>query len=139
MSSLTPLGSHLIVRPTPPDTASAGGSVFPDVHEERSAQSGTVVSVGQGPASAHKIRQAVIRSCRGRVAQALDGEPLSVLAAADRVLAAYAQEATALSEIEVGDFVAFPFTAGTVMEVNGETLLVMDEKDVSGYWRAPKE
>ena len=141
MSDLKPLGSRLLVRPTPPDTASAGGIIFPQVHSERSAQSGTVVAVGSGPASAHRIRQAVIASARGRVAQALDlyADHPEACAAADTALARYAAETPLLSELRVGDFVAFPFTAGTAMEVDGETLIVIDEAAIEAVWQPEQE
>ncbi|MGE0444502.1 MAG: hypothetical protein AB7P99_04685 [Vicinamibacterales bacterium] len=137
-NGLKPLGSKVLVRPTPPDTASAGGIIFPEVHSERSAQSGTVVSVGSGTAAAHRIRQATIASARGRVAQALDlfaPNQIEAVSAADAALARYALETAMLSEVAEGDFVAFPFTAGTLLEVNGETLIVIDEAAIEAVWK----
>ncbi len=138
---LKPLGSKVLVKPTPPDTESAGGILFPQVHSERSAQSGTVIAVGSGAAAAHRIRQATIANARGRVAQALDlfaPDHADAVAAADTALARYSAEAPMLSELRVGDFVAFPFTAGTLLDANGETLIVIDEAAIEAVW-SPEE
>lgn len=140
-SGLKPLGSKVLVRPTPPDTASAGGIIFPQVHTARSAQSGTVVAVGSGAASAHRLRQATIAHARGCVAQALDlfaPDHADAVSAADAALARYAADAPMLSELRVGDFVAFPFTAGTLLEADGETLIVIDEAAIEAVWQ-PEE
>lgn len=141
MSALIPLGSRVLVRPTPPDTASESGIVFPETHTPRSAVSGTVIRVGHGPASAHTVRAQTIARCRQMLTEAIayeEGFRATPDPAADTALAAltaYAARAASLSELQPGDFVTFPFTAGTVLEVDGEALLILDEAEITARWR----
>lgn len=57
---LKPIGSRLIVKPDAAATESAGGIIFPQTHGSAPAMTGTVVSVGRGPATAHRVRQATL-------------------------------------------------------------------------------
>lgn len=141
---LTPLGSRVLVRPTPGETQSDGGIVFPETHTPRSAVTGTVLAVGHGPARAHQIRAAVVKRCLAILGEQLAAEDsvASVDGAAERAMrqiAAYGQQVERLAEVQPGDFVTFPFTAGAVMTVDGEDVLVVDEADLTAYWRPEQE
>lgn len=125
---MTPLGNKVIVRPTPPKRESAGGIVFAEVHEERSAMSGTVLSVGHGPASAHAVRRATVAACVRKVRQS------SSVAESVAALEAYAAELPSCSEVKPGDFVTFPFTAGSNLTVDGDTVIVLHEDSLESVW-----
>ncbi len=131
---LRPLGSRVIIRPTPPETVSEGGIVFADNAGVTPAMTGTVVSVGRGPASAQRLRQTVIDRCRAILSQAVDVCEDDSRAALDRRLRAYAEAVDALSEVQIGDFVAFPYTAGTNMTVDGQPYVVIEEADLQAVW-----
>ena len=102
--TLRPLGSRVIVRPDAPETVSAGGIIFPQTHGSAPAMTGTVVRVGTGPASAHRVRQAAIDRCRVLVASAVADCEDDARAALDRRLRAYAEETDPLPAVRDGDY-----------------------------------
>jgi co-chaperonin GroES (HSP10) len=137
---LTPLGSRVLVRPTPPDTESPGGLLLPEIASVRSATSGTVMSAGSGTAAAHRIRQAAFRRCLRIVEDVAETVPASALKAElIEAIARAACEAEALSEVHPGDTVYFPFTAGALMQVEGVgDVIVLDEAAIEAVW-TPEE
>lgn len=137
---LKPLGSRVLVSPTPPDTESAGGILFPQTASQRSATTGTVIQTGHGAANAHRIRQAAFRRCLRIVEDAAGRVPESALkdTLIDEIARA-ACEDEALSELKAGDYVCFPFTAGTQMTVEGVgDVIVLDEAAIEAVWH-PEE
>ncbi len=137
MGMLRPLGNRLIVKPDPPDTASAGGIIFPQTHGQPPAMTGTVVSVGRGPASAHRVRQATIAQCAAAVTRALR-QHANAARLARAALHDQARSAD-LSEVQEGDYVCFAFTAGHTMTVDGEAYVVLAEDDVQAVWTAEEQ
>ena len=137
---LTPLGSRVLVQPTPPDTESPGGLVLPEIASVRSATSGTVLKAGTGTASAHRIRQAAFRRCLRIIEETAEQVPASALKESlIDAIARAACEAEALSEVKAGDTVYFPFTAGALMQVDGYgDVIVMDEAAIEAVW-TPEE
>jgi co-chaperonin GroES (HSP10) len=131
---IRPLGNRVLVKPDPQVKETASGLAIPDAHFEYD-MSGTVVQVGNGPASAHRVREAMIARFHKCVDDAADewddgetGESLLVAADLHRKLNALA--ALNVSELQVGDHVAFPYTAGTLIEVDGERYLLMNEDQI---------
>lgn len=136
---LRPLGSRLIVKPEPADTQSAGGIIFPETYGKPPAMSGTVMSVGRGVATAHRVRGATIAHILGLIEDAAARVPSTcVVSEITDAIASYAMENVTFSEVAEGDYVAFAFTAGQQMTVDGEGLIVMDEGDVQAVW-TPQE
>lgn len=139
MTELRPLGSNVLIRPTPADTVSEGGIIFADVHTADSAVTGTVIAVGTGRASAHKVRMSTIAHCLKILEEAIDASVFVSSAGAaetaDEAIRAYRDRLENLSEVQVDDFVTFPSTAGTLMRVDGEDVLVVDESALTAYWR----
>ena len=137
---LTPLGSRVLVRPTPPETESAGGLVLPEIASVRSATSGTVIKAGTGTAAAHRIRQATFRRCLRIIEETATQVPAEALVESlvDAVARAACEE-SALSELTAGDTVYFPFTAGALMQVDGiGDVIVLDEAAIEAVW-TPEE
>lgn len=133
--SLKPLGSRLIIRPESAATESAGGIVFPETYGAPPAMTGTVVSVGRGPATAHRVRGETIAHCMGLVEETARQVPSTALASAVMdALASYAMEQVAFSEVQEGQYVCFAYTAGHAMQVDGESLIVIDEGDLQAVW-----
>lgn len=137
---LKPLGNRLIVRPEPAATESASGIVFPDTYGKPPAMSGTVVSVGRGPATAHRVRQATIARCVQILNDVADQVPAAALRMeAEDAFARYAVEDVTLAEVSEGDYVAFAYTAGCKMAVDGDELIVMNEDEVQAVWKPEEE
>ncbi len=103
--NIQPTEDRVIIRRVEAPTATPGGIILPDIAKKRS-QRGTVLAVGPG-------KQVGI------------DEVESYLSANDspRLLA---------MSIEVGDHVLYSSYAGSEIEVEGETLLIMREGEVLG-------
>lgn len=137
---LRPLGNRLIIRPEPADTESAGGIILPETFGKPPAMSGTVVSVGHGPATAHRVRQATIARCVQILNEVADQVPSSALRMeAEDAFARYAVEDVTLAEVREGDYVAFAYTAGCKMQVDGDELIVMTEDELQAVWKPEVE
>lgn len=132
---LKPLGNRLIVKPDAADTESAGGIVFPETYGKPPAMSGTVISVGRGPSTAHRVRQHTL----ARVMKAISDCAERVPSAALRItledeIARIAVEDVNFSEVSEGQYVAFAYTAGHKMAIDGEEFIVLQEDDVQAVW-----
>lgn len=127
---IQPLANRVLVKPDPPPDVTASGLVIPDnaVASKDFDMSGTVVRIGHGPASAHRVREATITRCQQALNRlALD---LGTAAAIHQTLDEMRGQVISLSELRVGDHVAFPYTVGTVIEVDGERYLLMNEDQI---------
>jgi co-chaperonin GroES (HSP10) len=126
---IRPLGNRVLVKPDPQAKETASGLAIPDAHFEYD-MSGTVVQVGNGPASAHRVREAMISQFRKLIdhesQEWCQGDVVS--RELHRKLNGFAVQS--FSEIRVGDHVAFPYTAGTLIEVDGERYLLMNEDQI---------
>lgn len=137
---LRPLGNRVIIRPEPAATQSESGIIFPERYGKPPAMSGTVVSVGRGSATAHRVRQATITRCVEILNEIAAHVPTAALRMeVEAALAQYAVDDVRLAEVQVGDYVAFAFTAGSEMYVDGEPFVVMAEDDVQAVWTADPE
>ena len=127
---IRPLAGRVLIKPDAQAKETASGLAIPDSHFEYE-MSGRVVMVGDGPASAHNVRKATLRSVlkvidRVAVGRVFCTELLAVKADVQQKLAV----ADSLAEVKEGDRVAFPYTAGTVMDVDGQRYLLMNEDQI---------
>jgi chaperonin GroES len=130
---IQPLANRVLIKPDPPPDETASGLIIPDnAHASKDFEmSGTVIAKGTGPASAHRVREAMIARFHKVVDDVVvDGwrDALLIRRQIHRELNEMA--AINLSEIAVGDHVAFPYTAGTVLIVDGERHLLMNEDQI---------
>lgn len=133
---LRPLQNRLIIKPDAPAIESAGGILFPQTHGKPPAMTGTVISVGKGPATAHRVRQATIAHCIQLLNQVAEQVPAATLRSElEDELARYAVEDVTFSEVSSGDYVCFAYTAGHNMQVDGESFIVIEEGDVQAVWQ----
>lgn len=129
---ITPLANRVLIKPDKAPDQTASGLHIPDNASSVKdfEMAGTVVKVGTGPASAHRVRAAMIARFRAIVEEAwLAVDDVSHHGAAI-TLRLDALDAQNLSEIAPGDHVAFPYTAGTVVELDGERYLLMPEDQI---------
>ena len=129
---IRPLANRVLVKPDPQVKETATGIAIPDAHFEYD-MSGTVVTVGNGPASAHRVREALIARIQSVVDDLLPEPPdmpCASVAAIQAALTRAAQHHPDMSEVKVGDRVAFPYTAGTLIEIDGERHLLMNEDQI---------
>lgn len=136
---LKPLGNRLIVKPDSPETASAGGIIFPQTYGTPPPMTGTVICVADGPASAHRVRQATIDRCRAIIAAAVDICEDDARAALDERLRTYADEQAKYPEVAEGDYVCFANTAGHTLQIDGDDMIVIDAQDVEAVWQPEQE
>jgi co-chaperonin GroES (HSP10) len=97
---------------------------------------GTVVAVGRGPAHAARVRAATLDSCLALIAR-LGAECQAGPDLARRLTDALRQARAApmgWSELEPGQVVYFPPTAGSRMVVDGEPWLLMAEDEIAAVW-----
>jgi len=122
---LRPLGSRLLVKPDPPATM-IGGILVPASAEKPPAMTGTVIALGRGPASAHRVRQDTLAEVREAF------EAIGFTVVADKALARLMP--IDLHDVAVGDWVCFAFTAGTNLTINGELFILLEEDDIEAVW-----
>lgn len=130
---IQPLANRVLIKPDPPPDQTASGLVIPDnaTASKNFEMSGTVVTVGKGPASAHRVRDAMVTRFLSMIREIEETQPSScALAALRRKVNDWSLQLVDLSEIHAGDHVAFPYTAGTVIEVDGERHLLMNEDQI---------
>ena len=130
---IIPLANRVLIKPDPPPEQTASGLHIPDnaTREKDFEMSGIVVRTGTGPASAQRVRDAMITQFHKLIDTVADSTPSTgVCAVLKRELARMRLEAVNLSEIHPGDHVAFPYTAGTVLEADGVRHLLMNEDQV---------
>lgn len=133
---LKPLGNRLIVRPEVAASVSDGGIILPDTYGKPPAMSGTVISVGRGPSTAHRIRQATIARCVQILNEVADQVPSAALRMeCEDAFARYAIEDITFSDLTEGDYVVFAYTSGTKMKVDGEEYVVLNEDEVEAVWK----
>lgn len=136
---LKPTGTRLIVKPDAPETRS-GSIIFPETYGKPPAMTGTVVSVGRGPASAHRVRQATIAHCIQLLNEVAERVPSAALRGEiEDELARYAVEDVRLSDVSTGDYICFAFTAGHKLTVDDQPFIVLEEGDVQAVWAREKE
>lgn len=137
---LRPLGNRVIVKPDQPDTESDSGIIFPQTYGAPPAMSGTVVSVGRGAASAHRVRQATIARCVQLLNEVADRVPsASLRSELGDELFRYAVEDVRFSELSSGTYVAFSYTDGAKIQIDGEEYIVLDESDIAAAWTDESE
>ena len=137
--SLRPTGSRVILKPEPPATESAGGIVFPETAGKPPAMSGTVISVGRGPATAHRVRQYTLARVMETIEEIADNVPAAALRSElSDAIARMASDDVTFSEIKEGDYVAFAYTSGAQLVMDGQEYIVLDEQDIQAVW-APQE
>ena len=135
--SLRPTGSRVIIKPEPAATESAGGIVFPETAGQPPAMSGTVISIARGPASAHRVRQYTLARVMELIEELADNVPASALRSElQDAIARMAVDDVSFSEISEGDYVAFAYTSGAQLVVDGETYIVLDEQEIQAVWSA---
>ena len=138
--ALRPLGHRLIIKPEPAKTESAGGILIPQTADKKPAMTGTVVSVGRGPSTAHRVRQYTLAQVIDKLQEVAERVPSAALKMEfEDELARMAVEDVTFSEVKEGDFVCFAFTAGSNMSVDGEDFIVLAEDDVECVWQAEVE
>lgn len=135
---MIPLGNRVLIAPDPPPTESEGGLALPEARSTFD-MSGTVLTVADGPASAQRVRETLLR----RLLTTLDGieartKPYCVGDAVRETLQAWLRETECLSELRVGDHVAFPYTAGVVIEVDGARRLLLAEDQIVAILDRPE-
>jgi co-chaperonin GroES (HSP10) len=136
---LKPLNSRLIVKPEAAATESATGIIFPETYGKPPAMSGTVIAVGRGPATAQRVRGATIAHILGLIEAVANRTPSScVVAELTEEIGRYAMESISFSELAEGDYVAFAYTSGSKMKVDGDEYLVLNEDEVEAVWK-PQE
>jgi co-chaperonin GroES (HSP10) len=123
---IQPTGNRVLIKPDPRPEATASGLVIPDNAFHGFDMSGIVVTVGQGPASAQRQRVALLKHFKMLVSNS-QGPPSTTTWLHARIDAMAAQT---VSDLRVGDHVAFPYTAGTVIEVDGERHLLLQEDQI---------
>ena len=128
---IQPLANRVLVKPDPPPDVTDSGIVIPDnAHVSKDFDmSGTVIRIGTGPASAHRVREAMIARFH-RLLDTADDQcchDQGTIRSLRLDLNELAAQVMNLSEVQVGDHVAFPYTVGTVMVVDGERYLLMNE------------
>lgn len=123
---ITPLANRVLIKPDPRVEQTASGLVIPGNVDQGFDMAGTVVTVGHGPASAHRVREAMLAKFRMLVTNS-QAPPVTATWLQARI---NAMAEANLSEIRVGDHVAFPYTAGTVLEIDGERYLLMNEDQI---------
>lgn len=133
---IRPLQNRVLIKPDPPPEQSASGLAL--VRDAKPPEmSGEVIAVGRGPASAQKIRAAIIQRCMDLVDETAEQVPTCRLRAA--LLDAFArlvEEQVTISEVQPGDTALFAYTAGQKLTVDGETYLLIPEDDLSAVWTA---
>lgn len=130
---IIPLANRVLITPDPPPQTTESGLHIPDnaTREKDFEMSGTVVRVGTGPASAQRVRERMIASFALLVDKVAAETPSTgVCAVLQRELGKMAVSSVSLAEIQPGDRVAFPYTAGTVLEADGVRHLLMNEDQV---------
>ena len=138
--SLKPIGSRVIIKPEPAATESRGGIVFPETAGKPPAMSGTVINIGRGPATAHRVRQHTLARVMELITETADNVPASALRSElEDGIARMAVDDVSFSEIHEGDYVAFAYTSGTQLVVDGEEYIVLDEADVQAVWSDEQE
>jgi chaperonin GroES len=132
---LRPLGHRLIVRPEPAAAVSAGGILIPQTADKKPAMAGTVISIGRGPATAHRVRQYTLAQVVDKLQEVAERVPTAALKSElEDEIARMAVEDVTFSEVKEGDYVCFPFTAGQNMHVDGEDYIVIQEDDLEAVW-----
>ena len=129
---ITPLANRVLIKPDPPPDQTASGLHIPDNASSTKdfEMAGTVVKVGNGPASAQRVRKAMIARFRAILDEAwLNMDHVGHLDS-EITVRLNALEAANLTELAPGDHVAFPYTAGTVVELDGERYLLMPEDQI---------
>lgn len=133
--SLRPLGHRLIIKPEPAKTTSAGGILIPQTADKKPAMTGTVISVGRGPSTAHRVRQYTLAQVIDKLQEVAERVPNAALRSElEDELARMAVEDVTFSEVKEGDYVCFPFTSGQNMNVDGEDFIVLQEDDLECVW-----
>lgn len=137
---LKPLGHRLIIKPEPARTESAGGILIPQTADKKPAMTGTVVSVGRGPATAHRVRQYTLAQVIDKLQEVAERVPTAALKAElEDEIARMAVDDVTFSEVKEGDYVCFPFTSGQNMNVDGEDFIVLHEDDLECVWNDDQE
>ena len=133
--SLKPLGSRVIIKPEPAATETASGIVFPETAGKPPAMSGTVINIGRGPATAHRVRQHTLARVMELITDLADNVPAAALRSElEDGIARMAVDDVSFSEIHEADYVAYSYTSGTQLVVDGEEYIVLDEADVQAVW-----
>lgn len=133
-----PLGRRVLVKPDPADTETAGGLVIPDKAQDHTAMSGVVVALGPecaGPS--YRIKTDVLVHVDHAIERAFsraahDDAKEDVLAEIRALLAEYYNQHA--EGLQVGMGVAFPYTVGTLFDVEGEPMLLLNEADIVAAW-----
>lgn len=130
---IQPLANRVLIKPDAAPTVTESGLFIPDnaVQSKNFEMSGTVVRTGTGPASAHRVREAMIARFHKLIDEAfIDG---ALIADIPRQLRRELNNLAMqnVSEVQPGDHVAFPYTVGEVLEVDGERYLLMTEDQIS--------
>jgi co-chaperonin GroES (HSP10) len=138
--SLRPLGNRLIVKPEADATISAGGIHIPQTAGKKPAMTGTVISVGRGPSTAHRVRQYTLAQVMDKLAEVAERVPSAALRTElEDEIARMAHEDVTFSEVKEGDYVCFPFTSGQNLNIDGESFIVMQEDDLEAVWTPEAE
>lgn len=131
---LRPLQNRVIIKPDAQPEAIDSGLIL--VQDRRQPEmGGEVIAVGHGPAAAHRVRTSTIGECIRILNEVAERTPTSALRAeAEDALARYLMSTVELAEVQVGDQVCFPYTAGQKLQVDGETYLLLNEDDIAAVW-----
>lgn len=134
---LRPLQNRLIIKPEPPNSVSAGGIHIPETAGKTPAMTGTVVSIGRGPATAHRVRQETLADVMKLITACAERVPTAALRSElEDEIARLSVADVSFSEVQEGDYVCFPYTVGHNMQVDGESYIVIAEDDIEAVWQA---
>lgn len=137
---LRPLGHRLIIKPEADAAISKGGIHIPQTADKKPTMSGTVISVGRGPATAHRVRQYTLAQVIDKLQEVAERVPSAALKREfEDEIARMAVEDVSFSEVKEGDYVCFAFTSGSNMNVDGEPYIVLSEDDVEAVWSGEQE
>jgi co-chaperonin GroES (HSP10) len=135
--SLKPLGNRVLVKPDAQPLEQ--GSILLLENSRYVPMSGEVVAIARGPATAQRIRSLTIARCQRILDDVAERVPAGALhIELHRAFAAYAMEQCQLPSVFEGDHVAFPYTAGHDVTVDGETYVLLREDDLSAVWQADR-
>lgn len=129
---IQPLANRVLIKPDPAPTVTESGLFIPDnaTQSKDFEMSGTVIRTGTGPASAQRVREAMIARFHKIVDEACRSWDHAEDIASSLRGALREMDAQNVSEVQPGDHVAFPYTVGTVIDVDGERMLLMNEDQI---------
>lgn len=137
--TIRPIGCKIAVKPDRAPTETASGFLIPDV-TDIPPMSGTVIAVGNGPASHSRLvktRATALRDAIDAVDEVSEQfrHPAALQVASENLARLLRSTPAAEHLVKVGDHVIFPMNAGhevVLGENTDEAVLILDEDAVLG-------